>query len=351
MKKQEILSYVGNMQQVASIQPVSYTEGVAKGLGAYLIRNGDLSFTVMQDKCLDIAQLSYKGINMSFLSKPGLQHTGRIASKSDRTTIMGGFLFTAGLENVGEPATLDKRNHPLHGEMRAIPAEHVSARASWVDDEYLLAVSGEMRESELFGPNLLLRREIRTTFPGKSFTITDEIENQAFHDEPFLLLYHINFGYPFLTEKCVILIPSEEVVPINDISGKHVDTWDRMEKPIPGKEEYVFRHTLAKRQDGTTIVGIYNTELKIGVSIAYDPEILPHCMEWKTLGSGDYALGLEPANVTVAGRQYHQDDKSLPMLRSFEKRIVELKITIVDGDEEFEHVKALIADMKGSISE
>lgn len=342
MKKHEILSYVGNMQQVASIQPISYTEGLAKGLGAYLIRNGDLSFTVMQDKCLDISQLSYKGINMSFLSKPGLQHKGQLASKEGVSSIMGGFLFTAGLENIGAPATIDNRKYALHGEMRSIPAEHVCAKASWVNDEYVLSLSGEVRESELFGENLVLNREISTKFPGKSFIIKDEIENQSFRDEAFLLLYHINFGYPFLTEHCDILIPSEKVVLRDDISKKHIAKWNHMEKPIPNEEEYVFLHTPPTNQDGNSIVGVYNTELKIGVSIEYDLEALPYFIEWKTLGSGDYALGLEPANGSVYGRQYHHDNKNLPMIHSFEKKTIELKIEILDGDEDYENLKALI---------
>ena len=339
MKKHEILSYVGNMQQVASIQPVSYTEGLAKGLGAYLIRNGDLSFTVMHDKCLDISQLSYKGINMSFLSKPGLQHKGQVASKSSRSTIMGGFLFTAGLENIGDTATIDSREYPLHGDVRFIPAEHVCAKASWINDKYVLSVSGEMRESELFGTNLVLTREISTKFPEKSFIIKDEIENQSFRDEAFLVLYHINFGYPFLTEHCDILIPSEHVEPMDANAEKHIDRWIQMEKPIPNKGEYVFIHTLATGPDGKSIVGVYNTKLKIGVSIEYESETLPYFMEWKTLGSGDYALGFEPANGSVFGRKYHHDNKSLPMLRPFEKRTIQLKIEILDGDEEYEKLK------------
>ncbi len=38
MNKSEILSYVGNMQQIASVRPITYDEGQAKGLGAYQIK-------------------------------------------------------------------------------------------------------------------------------------------------------------------------------------------------------------------------------------------------------------------------------------------------------------------------
>jgi len=345
MKKSDILSRVGNMQQIASVRPVTYDEGQAKGLGAYLVKNGDLSLTLLGDKCLDIAEFSYKGINLSFLSKPGLQHKGQNASGAGIRSIMGGFLFTAGLENICSPTVIDGKSYPMHGHIRSTPAEHLCGKAYWEGDEYVLEVSGEMREAELFGENLLLKRKVTTRFPGKSFIIEDEIENQAFRDEAFLILYHINFGHPFLSEHCDILIPSHSVVSRDEISKKHEATWNRMEKPIANETEYVYIHTPAKIEDGRSIVAIYNKEMKIGVSIEYDPSILPYFMEWKTLSAGDYAVGLEPSNASVLGREYHHEHNSLTMIRPFEKVKSTLKIEIVEGDEEFALLKALIEEL------
>lgn len=345
MMKEDTLAYVGSMEQVASLRPVSCTEGQAKGLCSYQVKNGDLSYHVMTDKCLDISALSYKGINMSFLSKPGLQHKGQLASDAGIRSIMGGFLFTAGLENICAPVIIDGRDYSMHGNLRSLPAEHVSGTASWEGDEYVIEVSGEMREAELFGENLLLRRRISTRFPGRSFIIEDRIENQSFRYEAFLLLYHINFGYPFLTERCEILIPSDTVVPRDGISKENLARWNRMEGPVPNEEEYVYLHNPKRKIDGRSVVGIYNRELEIGVSIEYDPGVLPYFMEWKSLGSGDYALGLEPANASVFGREHHHADGSLPMIRSFEEIKIQLKIEILDGNEEYEALIKLIDEL------
>ena len=339
--KKEIMSYVGNMQQLAYVRPVSYTEGQAKGLGTYQVKNGDLCFNLMADKCLDISELSYKGVNLSFLSKPGLKYMGHFGSDAGIRSIMGGFLFTAGMENICAPITIDDRDYAMHGHVRSLPAEHLSGTAEWVGDEYVLSVSGEMREAELFGENLLLKRKISTAFPGKKIIIEDRIENQAHRDEAFLLLYHINFGYPFLTEDCEILIPSEKVVPRDEVSEMHQGKWDRMEKPIDNEEEYVFLHSPIKTAEGKVIVAIYNTRMKMGVSIEYDPEVLPYFMEWKTLGSGDYALGLEPSNASVFGREYHHNNNTLPLIGSFEEKTITLVVEIIDGDEEYEKLKGI----------
>jgi len=342
MNKSDILSYVGNMQQIAFVRPLTYDEGQAKGLGAYHIKNGDLSLTLLRDKCLDISELSYKNVNLSFLSKPGLQHKGQNASEIGVRSIMGGFLFTAGLENICSPAVIDGKSYPMHGHIRSTPAEHLSNKAYWEGDEYVLEVSGEMREGELFGENLLLKRKVTTRFPGKSCTIEDVIENQAFRDEAFLILYHINFGYPFLNEHCEILIPSQSVTPRDEISKKHVDTWAQMEAPIPNEQEYVYIHTNAKKDENTSIVGIYNKEMKMGVSIEYDPSVLPYFMQWKTLSAGDYAIGLEPSNASVFGRAYHHEHDSFTKIGPLEKVTSTLKIEIIEGDEEYTSLKALI---------
>ena len=74
MKKENLMKYVGSMQQVAYVRPITYTEGRSHGLSAYEIKNGCMELQVMADKALDVNQLSYKGININFLSKPGLPH-------------------------------------------------------------------------------------------------------------------------------------------------------------------------------------------------------------------------------------------------------------------------------------
>ena len=115
-----------------------------------------------------------------------------------------------------------------------------------------------------------------------------------------------------------------------------------MEKPIPEENEYVFIHSAEKDNNDKTVAVVYNTELKIGASIEYEPEALPYFMEWKSLGSGDYALGLEPATASVFGRKHHYDNGTLPTIASFEKKKFVLRIDIIDGDEEYNSVKTRI---------
>ena len=76
-----------------------------------------MTYQVLADKCLDVSGLSYKGINMTFLSKPGLQGRGHYDTNGDEAirSIMGGLFFTSGLENICAPCRIDGVDYPMHG--------------------------------------------------------------------------------------------------------------------------------------------------------------------------------------------------------------------------------------------
>ena len=114
MKREDIYRHVGSIQQVAKVRPLTYTEGRAENMKAYEVKNGSLQFTVMGDKCLDITDVSYKGINISFLSKPGLTGRNHYDTHGDEAlrSIMGGLMFTAGLENICPPCTSEGKIIP-----------------------------------------------------------------------------------------------------------------------------------------------------------------------------------------------------------------------------------------------
>ena len=163
------------MQQLMYVRPVTYEEGRARGMRAYEVKNGPLRFGVMADKCLDITDVSFLGHNVSFLAKPGLMgrsHYDTNGAEAQRS-IMGGMLFTCGLENICAPCRIGGRDYPMHGRIRTTPAEHVGAKAYWDGDDYIAEISGTMREAELFGENLVLRRRVTTRYGENKIYIED----------------------------------------------------------------------------------------------------------------------------------------------------------------------------------
>ena len=344
MDRQELLRRVGSVQQLACIRPMTYTEGRCAGLRAYEVKNGPLEYKVLADKCLDVGELSYRGINFSFLSKPGLQGRNHYDTRGQEAlrSIMGGMFFTAGLENICAPCTVDGTEYPMHGRIRTTPAEHLSAGAAWEGEDYVLRISGEMREGELFGENLVLRRSLETVLGQKSLTLTDEIENQGFRDEPLMLLYHINIGYPLLDEGTRLLAPTRSVTPRDQAASGHEDRWNLMDPPRDNEPEYVFIHDMAWDSKGNGVVCVVNDRLKLGLKIQFTGEHLPYFMEWKSTASGDYVLGLEPANSSVYGRPYHEAEGSLHRLPPFAKERNVLTFTVLEGEEELRAAQAEI---------
>lgn len=332
MEKKEILRHAGSMQQLAYIRPICYGDGRAHGMNAYQVKNGPLAYQVMADKCLDVAELTYKGVNISFLSKPGLQGRNHYDTGAEALRgIMGGMFFTSGTENICAPCTVGGRDYPMHGRLRTSPAEHLSADAWWEGDDYHLRISGEVREAELFGENIVLRRSITSVYGENSFTVRDEIENQSFREEPMMLLYHINLGYPFLDEHTRLYIPTEKVTPRDKEAAGHEQDYAMMDAPKDNEPEYVFLHKLLPDAEGNITILAVNEELELGMKLCYNQKYLPYFMQWKSIASGDYVIGLEPANSSVYGRPYHEKEGDLHMLAPFAKETTGFTLSFFDG--------------------
>ena len=113
--------YVGDFSQLFGIKEYTLSGGTSKGVKAFDIRNGSgLEFTVLADRCLDIAGLSFKGANCSYISK-----TGIVAPEYYDETGIGflrsfyaGFLTTCGLRNVGSPCEGNGETFSMHEESR-----------------------------------------------------------------------------------------------------------------------------------------------------------------------------------------------------------------------------------------
>ena len=71
-----------------------------------------------------------------------------------------------------------------------------------------------------------------------------------------------------------------------------------MEKPQADYEERCYFH----KMQGNTEVKVYNPNLKKGLVMCYDADILKYFTEWKMMGVHDYVLGVEPGNTLPDGR-------------------------------------------------
>ena len=306
--------YIGHPGQMVTLRRVSMAEGKAKGTEMIEVKTaGGLELDVLPDAGLDIGQCRYRGVNMSWMSKNGYDSpTVTVPYENEFVnTFPGGLLYTCGLRSAG-PANRDGEEwHPLHGRYHSLAAEQVCAEL--VDDEII--IRGVIRETALFGHLLENRRTIRIPAFGTSVTVEDEITNLTSRDEEFMQIYHCNFGYPLLSEKARLVLPDErETIPRTEFAKTGLARACEFDAPIPGEEERVFFQIMKEDYRAE----LFNPALGIRMTMKWSGDKLPILSQWRSMASGDYALGLEPTNCYIMGRHEERKNGTLPVLKAFE---------------------------------
>ncbi len=340
--KQDLMRRVGNMKNIAEVRANTRNMGKPDGIKSFDVTCGDLSYSVMESRCLDILNLKYKNTPINFLSVVGPVQSG-LADHEGRNflrSISGGMLYTCGFSNVGGhyPSEEEGRNI-FHGRLRFIPADNVASFEKWEGDDFVVGVSGEMRDNGLFFENNVLRRTISSTLGSKVITIDDEVENESFYTAPFMMMYHLNYGFPVLGPDCEMFIPTKGITPVNEESEKCLDEWNVITDPVDGKLENVYVHDLLHDAQGNCYVGAYNKELGLGMYSTFKYDVLPRLVEWRSMGSIEYCLGLMPSNGFASGRQMDIDKGVLKHIGPFETIKMGCTLTIIDGEEDLAEFK------------
>ena len=305
--------YIGHSSQLYSVEEHRLTGGKGDGMRLLEVNNGKgLMFTVSLDRAGDISKMYYKGTNLVFVGPCGYVAPQYYDDKGlgFLKSMSAGLLTTCGLTAVGSPCTDNGEELPLHGTIANTPAENVSY---WVEDNKINIIL-TVRDARLFGHKLLLTRKYECSLDKNEVTLTDTVENIDFEDTPYMILYHMNMGYPLLSEKSIITLDSKSMRPKNADAEKGKDKALIMEKPQPGYAEQCFYYDM-----NTGFAKIYNPDLGFGLSINYDVSELPAFTEWKLMKSGEYVLGLEPGNVNPDGRDIVRKEGKLRILKPGEK--------------------------------
>jgi len=332
-----MLRYIGDFSQLFGIKEYTLVNGKAKGVKAFDVRNGSgLEFTVLAGRCLDISALSFRGINCSYISKTGIvapeyyQGNGIGFLRSFFT----GFLTTSGLRNVGPPCEENGEVFSMHGRISNTPGEEVCATAEWTGDVPVFTISGKMRESRLFGENLVLGRKITCKYGENKITIENTVENLRFRKEALLLLFHFNMGYPLLDEDSILVSPTTILTPRDEEAKKGEAAFNQCQQPTPDYQEKVFYHHLKTDKEGHTSVALINRKLELGVAIRFNKSQLFNFTQWKQMGEGEYVMGMEPCNCYVGGRVDPRNNETLESIEPGEIRNFDLTIELLNGMEE-----------------
>ena len=279
---------ISNFAQVASVRRYTITEGKESGLDVIDCDNGKIRFLLNLSKACDIMQLYHEGQNVSFISKNGF--TNRETDFMNR--FEGGMVYTCGLDSLGR-----RTGYEMHGTFHDIPAQIVSVKC----DEQGIEVQAIIRDTALFGKNLVMKRRIFSAIESENVTLEDTLVNEGYKDEEYCLLYHINVGYPMLDEGGKIEAKVKEVGFSNEWARENQNTMYDIEEPLSEKKETCYYLHLEEPK-----ISLINEKIKKKFTVEYSKETLPYFLEWKSMASGDYALGLEPCTTEIRNLQYSE---------------------------------------------
>lgn len=329
--------YLGHENQICGAEQFRLCGGRGDGMRILQVRNGrGTELTVTPDRCSDISRLTFMGRNMSYFSPVGYVAPAYYNRNGDHflDSFTAGFLTTCGLTTVGGACCDGEEELPMHGTIGNTPAETFS----WTQNTEQICIQSDIRDARLFAHKLILHRNITVSLLENQFIISDSVENYGSAKVPLMVLYHMNIGYPLLSENAELIIPSSSVTPRDTHAAEGLDSRLQMLPPQAGFQEQCYFYDF----DRKGMASIYNPDLQLGLMLSFDASQLKYLCQWKMMGEHDYVLGLEPGNCTPDGRAAMRSRGTLDYLSPGEQRNFSITVTLIAGPEEWHHLKGVM---------
>ncbi len=333
LSRAEILRRVGDIRQLARVEPIELVDGSERGVRAVRLRNaGGLELVVVSDRGMAITDLVFQGVPLAFLTGVGTAHPAFTEQPGLGwlRTWPGGFLTPCGLTQVGSPCEDQGETLGLHGRVAGIPAREVRWGGEWKEDDYYMWVEGTVRQAVMFGENISLHRRVGMWLSGTRFWIEDTVENLSFQPVPHMFLQHFNLGFPLVNAGTRLELPEHSTRPRDEIAQAGFADYNVFEEPQAGYNEQVFYHNLQADAEGQVEVRLVNPEFDgtrpLCAYWRYALADYPVLVEWKMMGEGAYVVGIEPANCQVSGRCAEREQGTLQILQPQETRRYRIEV-------------------------
>ncbi|MBK0417522.1 DUF4432 family protein [Leucobacter sp. CSA1] len=293
----------GALGLISSCESSVVSDGPEAGTRRIRLVSGDLDVELLPDRGLDLGVARVAGVPVSWVSPTGFPRRDLTADTGFARTFGGGLLATCGLQNFGPEQLEDggggagsRVAHPMHGRYGSIPASVVRAEA----DETGAVVEGRVREAEVFGVDLELRRRVELPLGERAIRIRDVVVNRGALPAECMVLYHLNFGWPLVAEGTELRTGAEEVLPRDAAAEAGLEEWHRFPALSERYPEQVFSHRLPGGRSAE--IGIAHPG-GFTARVAYDPAQLPGLFQWRVAERGFAVLAVEPATApTILGR-------------------------------------------------
>ena len=322
-------NYTGHPTQCYGVEEHRLVGGKGDGMRLFEVRNGKgLEFTIAADRAGDISRLTFGGYNFGFFSPCG--YVAPQFYDKTRTgfpkSFTAGFLTTCGLNAVGAWAE-DGEELPFHGTISNTPADQIY----YTIDQNAIRIHAVVRDAQIFGRKLILKREISCLLTENEIQITDTVENAGDTISPLMILYHFNMGYPLLDESSLLYISSDQVTPYNERALEGIDEWGKAIPPQKCFEEQCYFHHI----DGLGGAAMFQPAFEKGVAILFNTDELDCFTQWKMMGCSDYVMGFEPGNCLPSSREKMLEQGILKYIEPGDSKKFHVTIKMIDGWEQW----------------
>lgn len=337
--------------QAGGIDAYTFDNGPARGSRALLVNTGGgLRYRLLVDRGLDIDQAFFHQHSLAFLTHKGVTPPAQGLERGIDwlKTFPGGLLTSCGPFNIGAPSNDQGEDLPLHGPHSNTPAEIESVVQPDPHAGRLeMSIVGVMRYGRLFGPNLTLRRTVRSTLGDNAIHVVDEFYNAGNQPVPHAWLLHINLGYPLVDGGAEFCYDAKVVPlgnPIAQARFKPGGDYKKVPNPLDahrGSTEAVAYLYPKADKKGQTTVGLVNRKLGVALAIDYNTKQFGRCVNWQHWGPGEYVTALEPSNGSVEGRAKDRAEGVMDSIAAGESKTYAYTIRITSDREEIDALRAL----------
>lgn len=305
------MPYIGDASQVGYVSSSTLDDGTQAGCRVLDVSPmGGIHCRVLVGRGLDLGPSWFEGYPLDWRSPVGFAASARSSGRPWLESFGGGLMTTCGPDNVGPDCVHEGVFYGLHGSHSSTPASQVSFDVDL--ESRLITVRGRIRHAAVFGPNLVIHRTITFTIGSGVVTLRDRIVNDGHRSVPLMLLYHMNFGYPLVSPRSTIEIPSVDVIPRDKAAASGLPSWDRFQEPEMPFAAQVFEHRFPSSSDRVRVVLANPTFAPsdgIAASVTVVRSELPRLWHWRNMEPGAYLTGIEPANCGVGGRDQESPDE------------------------------------------
>ncbi|WPP50339.1 aldose 1-epimerase family protein [Catalinimonas niigatensis] len=333
---------ISNPAQIGGIETAVLDNGLGRGTRFAWINTGTgLRYKVVIDRAMDIADAFYNQHSLAWLSHVGITPPQPFSLKGIDwiKTFGGGLLTTCGLTHVGGPEADEHGERSLHGRISNLPAEIESiVQPDPLAGNMDMSISGRIKQTQVFGPSLELKRTISGTLGKASIRIKDEVINRGNTPAPHMLLYHFNLGWPLVDEGSQLLWQGDWESREGESAKIFKEGHDFRSCPPPleehkgGGEEAAFINISAD-SSGVSTCGIHNPQLGLALALRFQKKQLPWLTNWQHWGKGEYVTGLEPGTNPPIGQAKAREMETLLHLAPGESKKYALEIEIFDNEE------------------